>query len=211
MCAPKKQLLQIALIGATAYATGGGSLFASSAATSAATTGSTLQTLATVAKYALPIVGAAGNIYSGYMQAQMLNQKAGFTDFEIGMEKESYALRRAKRAREMNRMIGKQRALYGVSGVTISGTPGDILGQTRADYAEDEYIDSFNTSQSILGKTHQASIYKSEAKMAVISGYTKAAVTLGNRGLFNYGSVDVETPRKVLPRHRPSIYRGGIE
>ena len=98
-----------------------------------------------------------------------------------------------------------------MSGVTIAGSPGDILGQTRADYAEDEYIDTFNTSQSILGKTHQASIYKSEAKMAVISGYTKAAVTLGNRGLFNYGSVDDVQSTKVLPRHRPSIYRGGIE
>ena len=210
MCAPKKQLIQLALIGATAYATGGSSLFASSAATTAASTGSTLQTMMTVAKYALPIVGAAGNIYSGYMQAQLLNQRAGFTDFEIGMEKESYALRRAKRAREMNRMIGKQRALYGVSGVTISGTPGDILAQTRGDYAEEDYIDSFNTSQSILGKTHQSSIYRSEAKMAVFGGYTSAAVTLGIRGLFDYGPVK-EQPRKVLPRHRPSIYRGGIE
>ena len=128
MCAPKNDLAKLAIIGAAAYASGGTSLFATSTATTGtvATNTTILQTLANAARVALPVIGAAGQVYQGYMNAQMLRNKAQFTDYQISSEKESYALRRVKRNRALAQALGKQRALYGMSGVTIEGTPGDI-------------------------------------------------------------------------------------
>ena len=179
MCAPKKQLIQLALIGATAYATGGTSLFATSAAS--ATSASTLSTLANIARVAIPVIGAAGQVYTGYLQANMLKSQAIFTDYQATQESESYSLRKRRRARELARAIGQQRALYGVAGITLADTPGDIMSYTAANYAEDQYIDTFNTSQSILSKKFSSSQLRTEAKMAKISGWTGAAVTLGTR------------------------------
>ena len=64
MCAPKKQMLQLAVIGAAAYATGGGSALMSSASQikAAIQASSTLQTLAGIAKYAVPAIGVAGHV-----------------------------------------------------------------------------------------------------------------------------------------------------
>jgi hypothetical protein len=195
MCAPKNDLAKIALVGAAAYATGGTSLFTSAGTAiqsgiQAAQASSTLQTLASVAKVAAPIIGAGGSIYSGYLNAQVQRQKANFVDYQVETEKESYQLRKVRRARELRAAIGKQRALFGVAGVTLENTPGDLLAQTAANYAEDEFIDTFNTSQNILSKQMSAKALRSEAKVSVIGGYTKAATTLGNRGFMDIITTD---------------------
>ena len=192
MCAPRNQLAQLALVAATAYVSGGSSLFASAGASTAATaattatsTSSVLSTLANAAKIALPVLGAAGQIYSGYMQANLANQRATFLDYQAGTEREASALRKARRDRELLKAIGKQRALYGVSGVTLEDTPGDIIGLTASNFAEDQFTDDFNTAQSIISKTTSAENYRTEAKNLVIGGYTSAATTLGTRGIDN--------------------------
>ena len=146
--------------------------------------------MASVAKFALPVIGAGGQIYSGYVQAQLKNQQADFKGFEVTQQKEAFALRKVKRLRAMAQAIGKQRALYGVAGVTLTGTPSDVLGQTAATFAEDEFVDAFNTSQGILSKQLQGDMLRTEAKNSIIGGYTNAAVTLGTRGLFGYGKGD---------------------
>ena len=94
MCAPRSTLIKTALLGAAIYATGGaaaagtgflssGAAGGASLATQAASTTSTLSTLANAARIALPVISAAGNVYQGYMNAQILRQKANFVNFEI--------------------------------------------------------------------------------------------------------------------------------
>ena len=196
MCAPRNQLAQLALTAAVGYATGGSSLFASSAATSSgflasgaaggaslATQASTLSTLANAARIALPVIGAAGQVYSGYLQSQQALAKASFVDYQASQEIEASALRRVKRNRELARAVGKQRALYGISGVTLEDTPGDVISLTASNFAEDQYIDDFNTSQSILSKRTSADNLRRESKNLIIGGYTNAAGTLGTRGI----------------------------
>ena len=202
MCAPRSTLIKTALLGAAIYATGGAaasSLLTTSggsmaAATTTASTTSTLSTLANAARIALPVISAAGNVYQGYMNAQILRQKANFVNFEIATEKEAFALRKAQKRREMIQAIGKQRALYGVTGTTLEGSPADVLGLTASNYAENIFIDSFNTSQKILGKTQQQNILEQEAKASIIGGYTSAATTLGTRGFMDIITTTGTTP-----------------
>ena len=204
MCAPRSTLVRTALLGAAIYATGGaaaaGSGFLSSGAaggaslaTQAASTTSTLSTLANAARYVLPVVSAGGQIFQGYMNANIMRQKANFVSYEIASEKSAFALRKAQKRREMIQAIGKQRALYGVTGATLEGSPADVLGLTASNFAENIFIDSFNTSQKILGKEQQKDILGSEAQASIIGGYTSAATTLGTRGFMD---IITSTPSK---------------
>ena len=174
MCMPKQQLFQLALIGATAYATGGASAF---------TSGSTLANLGNMARVAAPFIGAAGQLYTGYLQSQQLHQKANFVNYQAVTEKEAYALRKVKRLRALRIKIGEQRALFSSAGITLSGTPQDIMSYTAGNFAEDQFIDTFNTSQNILSKQFSAENLKHEAKISLLGGMTNAAITLGTRGV----------------------------
>ena len=206
MCAPTKDLFKIAAIAAVAYASGGSSLFASTAAAgttastaalsttslaipttvygqTAAATSSLFSTIGTFAKFATPIIGAAGQIYSGAINANILNQKANLVDYSILMDMEASALRKIKRQRQAAEAIGKQRARYGLTGVTLEGTPTDILEETSATFAEDQFIDDFNTSGKLYTKQLTASGLRQESQAAQLSGYVGAVSTIANRGL----------------------------
>jgi hypothetical protein len=128
------------------------------------------------------VIGSAGSIYGGYVQANLLRQQANMVDYSIGQDREAFALRKAKRQRELVLAIGKQRARYGLTGVTLEGSPGDVLSLTAANFAEDQYIDAFNTSGSILSKEQKKDTLNKEADYSIVGGYTKAAQYLGTRG-----------------------------
>ena len=101
---------------------------------------------------------------------------------------------KAQKRREMIEAIGKQSALYGVTGTTIGGSPADVLGLTASNFAENVYIDAFNTSQKILGKEQQKDILNQESKNAIIGGYTAAATTLGTREFMDIITTQGSTP-----------------
>ena len=202
MCAPTRDLAKIAIIGAAAYATGGLSLGTSTAATAStaattATTASTassafnlrgmFQTLSSFAKVATPILGAVGSIYSGYLNANILKSKANFVDYSVITTTEAAALRKAKRQRETRAALAAQYAKYGLTGVTFEGTPTDVLSETSAKFAQDQFFDDYNTSLDIQSKQISASQLRQEAQAAQLGGYVNAITTLGIRG-FSPGS-----------------------
>lgn len=188
MCAPTKDLAKLAVIAAAAYATGGTSLTATTAASTATTATSAVNwsgmfsTLSNVVKVAAPLMGAAGSIYSGVIQANILKSKANFVDYSVTMDMEASALRKIKRERQMRAALATQYAKWGTTGVTVEGTPTDVLSETSAKFAEDQFIDDFNTSQKIYGKQISAEQLRVEAQGAILGGVTKAVTTLGMRG-----------------------------
>lgn len=205
MCAPTRDLAKIAAVAALAYATGGTSLAATgtAATTTAATTTSAagglgivgadvaatgfnwsgmFSTLGNVAKIATPIIGAAGQIYSGILTSNALAAKANIANFEMGVSAEAYQLRKIRRQRELVQAIGKQRAMFGLTGASLEGTPTDILEQTSARFAEDQYYDLFNTSGQMYSKQLTAQNYLLESEAARKGGFIKAGTTLALRG-----------------------------
>ena len=198
MCAPTKDLAKIALIAGAAYATGGLSLGGTTAATAttaattagtAATTGASafnwsgmFQTLSSVAKVATPVLGAVGSIYSGYLNANILKSKANYVDYSIFTTTEAAALRKVKRQREMRQALASQYAKYGLTGVTLEGTPTDVLSETSAKFAQDQFYDDYNTSLDIQSKRISAGQLRQEAQSAQLTGFVNAATTLGVRG-----------------------------
>ncbi len=214
MCAPRSDLAKLAIAGAAIYATGGSAapgrsgflLSGAAGGASLASNTSVLSQLATFARTTAPYIGAASSVYSGYISSQMLAQRANFTDFKVGTEREAFALRKVKRTRDMLRKIGAQRALYGVSGVTIEGTPGDIIDATAANFAEDQFIDAFNTSQRIMSGQFSSDAYSTESSMALLGGFTSAATTLAERG-----DLGVKGVNNLLTTNRNNLVDTGIK
>jgi len=212
MCAPRN-IIPLLAIGGLALATGGagaavaGSTTASAGATSAAalsgsfTTGTTLTSsalsanttlgglttaLRTGLKYAntaAPFIGSAGLVYSGQIQKSIFEQQAAFSQFQNSQETESYALRKDQRRRELAKALGKQRALYGVSGVRLEQTPLDIFSSTARSFAEDDFYDRYGTAGRLASNSISADNLRLSGSQAELGGLLNAELTLARRGL----------------------------
>ena len=195
MCAPRKLLIPLAVGGALAVATGGLSVGATTAAsTSAPLVGvqqaSTLRSLSTAlqvglryANTAAPLIGAGGLVYSGQIQKGILEQQAAFSNFQASQESETYSLRKDQRRRELARALGKQRALFGISGVSLQDTPTDILSSTARSFAEDDFYDRYGTSGRIVSARLSAENLKASGEHAELGGLLSAELTLARRGI----------------------------
>ena len=200
MCAPRK-LLPVLAIGALAVATGGASAGALASSSVTATTpatllpqlgtqASTLTNLTTALKTSLkfvntaaPIIGAGGLVYSGQVQKSILEQQALATNFGASQEEETYKLRRNQRKRELARALGKQRALYGISGVKLENTPVDVLASTASAFAEDDFYDRYGTASRITSAGISADNLRKSGEQAELGGLLNAELTLARRGI----------------------------
>ena len=203
MCAPRK-LLPIIAIAGLAVATGGLSLGASTATTAASTAAttanvaplvgvqqtSTLKSLSTVlqtglkfANSAAPLIGAGGLVYSGQIQRNILEQQAAYSNFQSAQEEETYALRKDQRRRRLAIALGKQRALFGISGARLEETPTDILSSTARSFAEDDFYDRYGTSGRITSAKLSASNLRQSGEQAELGGLLSAELTLARRGV----------------------------
>jgi len=205
MCAPRK-VLTIAAIAGLAVATGGLSVGATAGAASATTaassaavatgggasyaaTTSTLSSLTTALKVGLkyanvaaPLIGASGMVYSGQVQKGILEQQAAFSNFQASQESETYALRKDQRRRELARALGKQRALYGTSGVALENTPTDILASTARSFSEDDFYDRYGTSGRMVSANISADNLRMSGEQAQLGGLLNAEMTIAQRG-----------------------------
>jgi hypothetical protein len=102
---------------------------AAAAATSAATKAAYTAAAATVAAAG---VGAYASYQQGQSQKSWNEYNAGIARMKAASEQEA-ALASAERMRMQNEQLrAKQRLAYGLSGVTLAGTPTDLLADTAA-------------------------------------------------------------------------------
>ena len=208
MCAPRK-LLPIIAVAGLAVATGGLSVGASTAATTSTTAAktatttanigtalhgvhkaSTLKSLSTAlqtglkfANSAAPLIGASGLVYSGQIQRNILEQQAAYSNFQSAQEEETYQLRKDQRRRRLAIALGKQRALFGISGVRLEETPTDILTSTARSFAEDDFYDRYGTSGRMTSAKISASNLRQSGEQAELGGLLSAELTLARRGV----------------------------
>ena len=202
MCAPRKLLIPLAIGGALAVATGGLSIGTTTAATTStavtpatlipqlSTQTSTLKSLSSALKLGLkyantaaPLIGAGGLVYSGQIQKSILEQQAAFSAFQSAQESETYSLRKDQRRRRLAIALGKQRALYGITGVRLEETPTDILSSTARSFAEDDFYDRYGTSGRIVSAGLSAENLRASGGQAELGGLLSAELTLARRGI----------------------------
>lgn len=174
----------------TASAALSGSFTTGTTISSALSTNTTLGSLSTALKTGLkyantaaPLIGASGLVYSGQIQKSILEQQAAFSNFQSSQETETYTLRKDQRRRELAKALGKQRALYGISGVRLEETPTDIFASTARSFAEDDFYDRYGTAGRIVSRNVSASNLRTSGQQAELGGLLNAELTLARRGL----------------------------
>ena len=113
---------------------------------------------------AATVVTAAGSIMSGQSQAAALSAQAK-------VEKQRAAFEAERQRDYAARFLGAQRAAYGASGVTLEGTPIDVLADTAAQAELDALAIQW-------GGQARATALSSQASAARLGGYMGAGAAL---------------------------------
>jgi hypothetical protein len=143
---------------------------------------SALKTGFQYAQQASPFIGAYGLVYSGQVQKSIYENQAAYAKYQAVQEEETFQLRKDQRRRQLAIALGKQRALYGISGVTLEETPTDILEQTTRNFAFDDYVDKYSTAGKMTSLGMSASNLQASGRQAELGGLLSAQLTLNRRG-----------------------------
>ncbi len=142
---------------------GSGMVAGASAASSAGLLGtlgsiySAMQPVFTALSIAAPFIAMGSSAALASQQMAMANAQASLTEYQIKNMEQASVLRQSERKKRMRRAIGTQLALYGSSGVDpLQGTPVDVMGDTAAEFAYEDYADAFETQGRIYSNMIKA-------------------------------------------------------
>ena len=136
-----------------------------------------------------PFISAfvATELAGQYQQAQAQKQAAEYNARVAEMQAEAarrqgvleqYKIKRAKR-----RMLGTQRALYAKAGLSLEGTPLEVLADTAAQYDLDLATSKYNTQIGVGRALYEASYQRYAGKQAYRAGLMGMGKTLLTSGL----------------------------
>ena len=132
---------------------------------------------------ALVAIGA-GTAFSAYNQIQAGNQAKKWGEYNASIARREAGLVREATAEEIKQHEGTQRALYAKSGVSLEGTPTDVMA---ADIAAIRKKGSYAASRL----ESQAYIEQTKGRQAQEAGYWGAGSTVltgfGNAAQAKYG------------------------
>jgi len=112
----------------------------------------------TTALWAIGTAAAVGGqLYAGYQAAQAQEYNARVAEQQAKVERQRGKIEADRQRRDAQRLIARQRAGYGASGVAILGSPLEVLSDT----AEEAEYDALLTE---WGANTQAGFYETEAK-----------------------------------------------
>jgi hypothetical protein len=115
----------------------------------------------------LAVVGAIGDITSAFGQSQEGEQKSEAYDYNANILEQNAATARAKgelqeyqKRKEIRSVIGKQAAGYASAGVTMRGSPVDVMVESLSNAYFDIAIDKYNTEVAARGYENQAKLQR---------------------------------------------------
>ena len=151
------------------------------AAGASSSTAATAASVAGSVASAAPYVAAGGSLLSGIQgfQAGKAQAKLARQQAELERRNADYAAR--SEADRSRRYRAAQLAAYGKSGVTMSGTPGDVLAQTAIQQEKDILAIRYGgelRKRRALG-VEKAS--KQEGFNSLIGGFSNAAIALSRK------------------------------
>lgn len=124
------------------------------------------------------VIAAAGTAINVKQQMDQAEFEQDLIEQQIEAEKTASALRREDRQRRLRRTIAEQKVLFGASGTEIDA---EVLAETGAEFAREQFADDFNLNRSILNQ---------EASIANIESSKDNAIT---QGVIDFGISSVST------------------
>lgn len=135
--------------------------------------------------YAYAAVVVVSALVSAYGQVQQgknedawakYNAKMAERDARTAEENAKYAA--AQKRRETERMLGKQRALYGKAGVTMEGSPLIVAQNTAAEGEMDALMIERGYAIEAIRYRSEKSLFRARGSAAKRAGYWGAGTTL---------------------------------
>lgn len=171
----------------------GAAASATAAASASAASAGLLGTLSSIYSAVQPVFGiisavspfiAAGSTAAlASQQMALANAQASLTEYQIENMEQASVLRQSERKKKMRRAIGTQLALYGSSGVDpLQGTPVDVMGDTAAEFAYEDYADAFETQGRIYSNMIKARNQRAMGKQAAFGSLLDFGTRFAMRG-----------------------------
>ncbi len=137
------------------------------------------------------VVGAAGSIMSGMAAANAANAQAAAYQRQAALERQQAAFNADQQESKAIRLISQQRAGFLSAGVSIMGTPMDVIEDTTRETDLDVQAIKYNGEIKAQNFEMQAAAYRAKADAAQVSGFTGAISPLvkgfGGGGDFSFG------------------------
>jgi|DEB0MinimDraft_6_1074348.scaffolds.fasta_scaffold00109_20 hypothetical protein len=132
---------------------------------------------------AAPFIAAGSTAALASQQMALANAQASLTEYQIKNMEQASVLRQSERKKKMRRAIGTQLALYGSSGVDpLQGTPVDVMGDTAAEFAYEDYADAFETQGRIYSNMIKARNQRAMGKQAAFGSLLDFGTRFAMRG-----------------------------
>lgn len=142
-------------------------------------------------------ISAVGSLMQGRAQSNAANYNAAQANYNAGIAEQNANIAIAqgnaesyRQGIEATRQIGKMRALYGASGVSVeSGSPLDVLADSTRSAVIDQQVTQYNYAlkaqqyrQQAAGFQATANLDNANASNAMTSGYLNAFGTVMSGG-----------------------------
>ena len=153
---------------------------------------------------ALTIIGsglqAVSSIQQGQAQARSANFRAAIAEQNAILARQTAAADAEKRRRDLARATGRSRARFGAAGLTVEGSPLEVLGDLTAEGELNVRNALFDGEVEARRFQAESSLLQSQARDARTSGFLRAGTSL----LFAGAKVG-----RALPAGHPRIPGGG--
>lgn len=169
-----------------------------------------ISAIATVGGLGMSVMGGVAQAqqqreaYKAQSQAARYNQSVAEANAQA--VEAAAALEEQRSRKKAQQLLGSQTAAYGKAGVTLEGTPLEVMAQTAADVEEDILINRYNYQVQAARQRSQAGFYGYEAgrqerlaQYPVTAALMKGASSLLTTGANWMGSVSTRNQKYKVP------------
>ncbi len=149
---------------------------------------------------ALVAMEAGSQVSQGIAARQEAKYNANVANMRAEQAKRAADIERYRLDRRKRLLMGKQRALYAKAGVTLEGTPLEVLADTSGQFALDKAINDYNAKTGISRNLYEANFQRYAGNQKFGAGFLNAGGTI----LSGYGSM------KGLGTAKPKPILGGV-
>lgn len=130
------------------------------------------------------VASAAGAVTSGIAQSNAAKYNAKLADQNAQVARDQAAAEARLQREKSEKILGATRAAYGASGVTLEGSPLDLLEESAANAELDNLNIRYKGTLQSRGYMNEASLYRAQARNARTSGIIEGISSIG-RGIGN--------------------------
>ena len=133
-------------------------------------------------------MSAVGQIQAGQSQSEWNNYNAAVAERDTMAARDTADIEASRKRRETQKLLGKQRALYGKAGVTFEGSPLELMEETAAEGELDAMMIQWEGGQRSQKYVDEATLSRMKGKSAKTASYYGAGSSLLTGGAQTYAA-----------------------